>query len=308
MAKKATKRTKKATKKTVKKTARRGRPPGSGKSAKKAARRGRPPGSGKSTSQKDKKLLWNPDVKTIKEFRKLLPDLTPVECTALEESIRKEGLRESLILWKGRGILVDGHNRYRLCKKHKIDYHAVEVSFENEEAVKLWILDNQASRRNMTTFQRIEATLKLKDAIAAEAKRNQQAGGGAVRQKVGKPGNEAKRTNKIIGDRAGVSHEIIRQAEAILEKHYEGKIEEKTMDALRSGKAKISRIYNLYCKDQKTEKQSDQDIAERSNSIIRSLKMQVARSFRQTEDRTSLYDKIIEWANAQKAGLEEPSE
>ena len=264
------------------------------------------PDSGKPENLKSKRVIWNPDVKTIKEFRKLLPDLTPVESAALKESICKVGLRESLILWKGKGILVDGHNRYKICKDNKIDYHAVEMPFESKEAVKLWILDNQASRRNMTTFQRIEATLAIKDAIAAEAKKNQSAGGGAVRQKVGKPGNEAKRTNKIIGDRAGVSHEIIRKAEAILEKHREGKIEEKVMDALRGGKAKISSIYNRYCKDPNVEKPSNKDLAERSNSFIKFLKMHVAKAFPQTKDREHIYKQISEWANS--GDTSQPSE
>ena len=153
----------------------------------------------------------------------MLPDLTTEESKALEDSIKREGLREPLIIWKGKGILVDGHNRHEICKSLKIKYRARdirEMPFENAEAVKLWILENQAGRRNMTTFQQIEVVLALKDAIAAEAKRNQQAGGGSVRQKVGKPGNEAKRTNKILGDKVGVSHEIIRKAEAILEQYH----------------------------------------------------------------------------------------
>ena len=234
-----------------------------------------------------------------------MPDLTPEEEKALEDSLCQEGLREPLIIWKGKDILVDGHNRLRLCKKHNIKIKTRPISFENKDAVKLWILENQAGRRNMTSFQRIEATLKLKDAIAAEAKKNQQAGGGAVRQKVGKPGNEAKRTNKILGDKVGVSHEIIRKAEAILEKYHNGQIDEKVIDTLRAGKKKISSVYNMHCKNKEPKQQTTKDVEKRSSGIIRLLKMQVARSFQKTEDCTSLYDKIIEWANARKSGLEE---
>jgi ParB-like chromosome segregation protein Spo0J len=292
MAKKANKkRVKKAVKKVVRK---------------KIAKRGEAPSTGKPTRKISKKLLPNPKITVKEEFRDLLPRLSQVEYEALEKSICDEGLREPLLLWEGKGIIVDGHNRHKICKDNGLDYTAYEMHFENKEEVKLWILDNQASRRNMTTFQRIEATLHLKDAIAAEAKRNQQAGGGAVRQKVGKPGNEAKRTNKILGDKVGVSHEIIRKAEAILEKYHNGKIDEDVMNALRESKAKISKIYNLYCKGKKAK--PDKDIAERSNSIIKSLNMQVARSFQQTEDCTSLYDSIIEWAKARKAGVAEPQE
>jgi ParB-like chromosome segregation protein Spo0J len=259
----------------------------------------------KAKASKSTKQTSTPKFKVDPEFSGLLPPLTQEEFKVLENSICREGLHEPLLVWKERGILVDGHNRRKICKKHKIKYRIREKSFKDRNEVKLWIWENQEGRRNMTMFQRIEAALKLKDIIAAQAKKNQQASGGAVSKKVYKP----IRTDKILGDRAGVSHVMVGKAEKILEKEAKGVIGEKEMVALRNGKAKISRIFKQYCLEQsdtsKT-KQPKQGLVERSNSIIRLLKMQVARSFQQTEDCTSLYDKIIEWANAKKAGLEEP--
>ena len=91
--------------------------------------------------------------KIVSEFRNLLPKLAAVEYEALEDSIKREGLREPLVIWKERGILVDGHNRRDICKDNKIKLRprdTREQSFENKKAVKLWILDNQAGRRNTT--------------------------------------------------------------------------------------------------------------------------------------------------------------
>lgn len=149
--------------------------------AKKASKK-----TSKKTS-KSTKATSTTKFKVISEFRNLLPKLTPEESKALEDSIRREGVREPLVIWKEKKILVDGHNRRDICKKLKIKPTTRVQSFGSKEAVKLWILENQASRRNMTSFQQIEAILKLKDTIAAEAKRNQQAGGGAVRTKLDKP-------------------------------------------------------------------------------------------------------------------------
>ena len=253
--------------------------------------------SKKVKSSKTTKATDTPRFRIVSEFRHLLPDLTPEEYKALEDSLRSEGLREPLIVWKEKGILVDGHNRLTICKKYGIKYRIREKSFESKEAAKLWILDNQAGRRNMTTFQRIEAVLNLKDVIAEQAKKNQQAGGGAVRKKVYKP----IRTDKMLGDRVGVSHVIIRKAESILEAYHKRKIDEKVIDALRKGKAKISSIYNLYCKDQsKKEKQQERGMMERSNSFFKSLKMQIARFFPQMEDRNHIYKQLSEWANEEK--------
>jgi len=298
---------KKATKKTVKKTARRGRPPGSGKSAKKAARRGRPPGSGKSP-----KMLVSPEINEDKEFHNLLPPLPEDVRKALEDSIRNEGLREALTAWKedGKLVLIDGYNRLKFCRKHGKDYRVIVKSFNDREEVKLWMWKNQESRRNMTPYQRIEVVLKFKGVVREQAKKKQ---GRAVcenfnKLKVNKAKVEQIRTNEVLGKWAGVSYPQVGKVLKIQEKIAEGKISQEVLDALRNGNVSIDSAYREYCKGQTPKQQSKRDVAERTDSIIRSLKMQVARSFHQTEDRTSLYDKIIEWANAQKAGLEETSE
>jgi hypothetical protein len=190
----------------------------------------------------------NPAIKIDLDFRDLLPPLTEKGSKTLEESIRREGLREPLVIWAEKGILVDGHNRYDICKKHKIKYAVRHMSFESREAAKLWIWGNQAGRRNMTMFQRIVASLKLKDIIAAEAKKKQKESGGAVCQKVDKPKEDKPvHTYTILAEMPGVSHTMVRKAEDILEKHHEGVISKDEMDALFEGKVKVSNVHNKYC-------------------------------------------------------------
>jgi hypothetical protein len=106
----------------------------------------------------------------------------------------------------------------------------------------------------MTNFQRIEVALKLKDSIAAKAKANQQAAGGAVSKKVAK----AVDTYKILGEKAGMSPPMIRRAEDILEKFATGIISEGEINDLRSGKVTISRIYMKYNPSQKPKVSNDE--------------------------------------------------
>jgi len=54
------------------------------------------------------------------EFQSLIPALSKEEFGLLEKSILKEGCRDPLITWNG--ILIDGHNRYEICRKHKIKF------------------------------------------------------------------------------------------------------------------------------------------------------------------------------------------
>ena len=82
------------------------------------------------------------------EFRDLLPPLSTEESSALEQSILTNGLRDPLTVWND--ILIDGHNRYKICKKYNLDYNIVEMDFPSKEAVKDWIDSNQLGRRNLT--------------------------------------------------------------------------------------------------------------------------------------------------------------
>jgi len=92
-------------------------------------------------------------ISTMEQFAYLLPKLTTEERNALEESLREEGCRDPIVTW--RGTIIDGHNRYSICQKHKIPFRIKTMDdLLNEDAVKTWIINNQLSRRNLTDEQR----------------------------------------------------------------------------------------------------------------------------------------------------------
>lgn len=93
-------------------------------------------------------------IKVDSEFKSLIPALTVEEYGLLEESILSEGCRDSLVVWEGEGILVDGHNRYEICKKHGIAFDVVEKTFGNRYESINWIINNQLGRRNVSEEQR----------------------------------------------------------------------------------------------------------------------------------------------------------
>jgi hypothetical protein len=86
------------------------------------------------------------------DFACLLPQLTPQEVAALEQSIIDEGCRDALVVWRcgGDHVLVDGHNRHRICSKHGMQFSVIEKSFSDEADARAWILRNAQSRRNAT--------------------------------------------------------------------------------------------------------------------------------------------------------------
>ena len=165
-------------------------------------------------------------------FRSLIPPLTDDEYRRLEASIIAEGVRDPIITWNG--TIVDGHNRYRICQEHGIAFKTAEIVFGSKDAAKIWIIENQFGRRNLTAYDRSVLALALEPLYEAEAKRRMLAGKADPTQKFA--GGE---TREKLADIAGVSHETLRKVktiEAEADKGNEAAIEAR--DALRSGESK----------------------------------------------------------------------
>ncbi len=89
-------------------------------------------------------------LKVKPEFQRLIPLQSKGELTALEESIKVEGCRDPIVVWKGHGIVLDGHTRRELASKHKQQVKVREVELPDEQAAIDYILQIQRQRRNLT--------------------------------------------------------------------------------------------------------------------------------------------------------------
>jgi len=108
------------------------------------------------------------DITLNQELRSFIDPLTPVEYAALEKSLLSEGCRDALVLW--RDVLIDGHNRYDICRKHGIPFRTVSNNrFESLEEVMLWVIDNNLARRSVSDFQRGMLALRRKELVAQRA-------------------------------------------------------------------------------------------------------------------------------------------
>ena len=116
----------------------------------------------------EKKLY---DLKIDGEFAHLLPTLNDDELHLLTDSLIDEGCRDSLVTWNG--VIVDGHNRYRICHEHGIPFTYIEKEFDSRDQAKLWIITTQMSRRNLTSFIKCEMVMPLEALLRAEAKKRQ---------------------------------------------------------------------------------------------------------------------------------------
>lgn len=125
-----------------------------------------------------------------REFQALCPPLQAEEREQLEASLLAEGCREPLCVWleryelaycqvcdeampvsfdDGRWVcetcsravveaetlwLLDGHNRYTICRQHNIPFQTQSIALDSREEAVNWIIANQLGRRNLTPEQK----------------------------------------------------------------------------------------------------------------------------------------------------------
>ena len=175
-------------------------------------------------------------MKIDKEFAELIPPLTDEEYKGLEASILAEGCRDALVVWGE--VLVDGHNRFKICTKHNIPFTTVQKEFADRNEVLVWMLQNQLSRRNLNDFQRIEMVRKCEHAVKAQAKERQ--GTRTDLQTSGQNFPEVTRANDTLGELAGVSRKTYEHAAAVLDE-----APEEIIQATRNSELSINAAYEV---------------------------------------------------------------
>jgi len=190
-------------------------------------------------------------LQTDAELLALLPSLTKDEKSKLEISLKTYGCRENIIIWKNHNTIIDGHNRFEICSKNQISFEKTELSFETKEDVKLWMLRNQLSRRNINAFHRTRAQLLIntleKDSGISdndEESSKEEKSGEAKSKKKSEEFNE-------IAQQIGVSADTVRKVK-FLEDNVSNDVKKKLMN----GETTISKEYqSLRDKQPKTEVQ-----------------------------------------------------
>ena len=81
-------------------------------------------------------------------FESILGTLKPEEDANLEALILVEGCTEPVDVWGS--VIVDGHNRYRICQAHGIPFETRDHDFPDKRAALLWIFQKQSGRRNIS--------------------------------------------------------------------------------------------------------------------------------------------------------------
>lgn len=215
------------------------------------------------------------DLKIDKEFEQLLPVLRPEESAKLENSILQYGMLDPIKIWQepdaGEWIIIDGHNRYRILKKHDIAWHywqdyKILTELETREDVKRWMLEQQLGRRNLSDAEKYEIVQRFKGIFEKQTKDNQSSGGKGLT-------NLSKvNTRKEMAKATGVSEGTYQKLDKVMQSD-----NEELKQQLREKKISVDKAYREIKNPKPTEKESitpEQKIIEfdnRMNEIDREI-------------------------------------
>ena len=199
------------------------------------------------------------------ELRDFIPPLSGEEKKQLEDSLLKYGYKGSPIyVWHG--YIVDGHNRYELCKKHNIEFSFEELDLGEDTTIvdiMEWMINTQLGRRNLPPAQRLAVVEKFKKKIQEEAKEKQ----GTRTDLTSSPNGEkvkSTHTDKELAKLAGVGTGTVARFNRVMKSDDE--------DLKKKVLADEVKINTAYEKIRKKEKKKENVLNEDTLSIPKTYK------------------------------------
>lgn len=93
------------------------------------------------------KVNYGPTLKIDPEFKSLMHPLSEKEFLSLRESLLDGKAAYSIAAWND--YLVDGYERYMICRQENLPYHVHRIGFSNREHVITWICREQLKKENL---------------------------------------------------------------------------------------------------------------------------------------------------------------
>ena len=182
------------------------------------------------------------------KFKDLIPPLSTDELSLLEQSLLTEGCRDAILLWED--TVIDGHNRYEICTRHKIPFNTLAMSFLDEDAAMLWMIRHQRGRRNLSDYDKGLLAMKEQELlrpIAEEKRKSTLKQGDAVPVRAKLPERIASPVSpslsrEIAAKAAGIGARTLDAVRLIKDAADKGEIEPKIIDDLRDRKIAIHRV------------------------------------------------------------------
>ena len=140
-----------------------------------------------------------------REFELVAPPLSQEQDSALRQSIKAEGCRDPIIVWDG--VILDGHNRHRICRELDVPYDVRERPTESREEAVDWICSTSLARRSLTP----EAAADLRGRMYAREKKGDHGGWQKGKERNGGHNGPQLKTSEVIGARTGASPRTVKR-------------------------------------------------------------------------------------------------
>lgn len=124
-------------------------------------------------------------------YLELVPALNLYQRRALKQDIKDNGQLEPIICNQNH-IVLDGHNRFAICKELGIIPKFTVRHFDNEKDEILYIITVNVKRRQLNPFQQFEMVEKLRDKMIEERKRRSNSSSWQTRKGLQDPQDRSK--------------------------------------------------------------------------------------------------------------------
>ena len=186
------------------------------------------------------------------EYKQLISQLSSEEYETLKKSIRESKGNVVPIIANQQGVILDGHNRFRICKELGIDPRIEIKEFSSSIYEKEFVIIINLNRRHLNQFQISELGYKLEEIEKQKARFRQLKNLKNVEAIIPSSlasidaNDETGKISKIIAKRIGQSPTMYERNKKIIE---EGTGEQKYK--LREEKESTNKVYNEIVKAKK---------------------------------------------------------
>jgi 16S rRNA G966 N2-methylase RsmD len=146
-------------------------------------------------------------------------------------------------VFEGEEVLIDGHNRFEICTKHKIPFETVPLVFETRTAAMLWMIDNQKGRRNVSDYDKGLLAMRRQELLRPMAEKQRKETEGRPSKLSAKLPTVSKiDTRREAAKEAGIGERTLDAVKLIKDAADKGEIPQQTVDDLRHRKVAIHRV------------------------------------------------------------------
>lgn len=148
---------------------------------------------------------------------KVAPPLAQSEREGLERRLLREGCHDPLVVWKGKGLIIDGQERYRICSGENaegrvIPFEVREVFFETVEEARAWRAESGLGQRNLDAVGLCESAYELEKLLLPVGRARKRAAGKGIKV----PQDPAEARGVLLPLMVGSERKLVRIAEDLL--------------------------------------------------------------------------------------------